>query len=162
MSFREKITIGERLTIHIKDLSSGEVTSIDLKIPDEEKSLIQRFAELIRFRKPLGTVSNYGKEMAAKLYGDVGGNLPIDQIGASIDGSSWDWKNVTPTYTAIGTLVVDNETDPWLVQAKYVMIGCRNSGGGTDYHNEITIAVDCSGSSTTLTWWAEIQFDFSG
>lgn len=161
MPFKEKINIEERLTIHIRDIASGEVTSIDIKVPDGEKSLFQRFMERVGFRKPVGTVSDYGKEMAAKLYGSVAGATEIDQIGASISGGAWTWKNVTPTYTAVGTLVVQNSADPWTAQGNYVKIGCRNSGGGTDYHNEISIVVDCSGGDT-LTWWAEMQFDFSG
>lgn len=161
MAFRENIKIEERLTIHVKDISSGKVTSIDLKVPDGEKSLFQKFMEKVGFRKPLGTVSDYGKEMAAKLYGAVATGTAINQIGASISGGAWVWKSATPTYTAVGTLVVQNSVDPWTAQENYVKIGCRNSGGGTDYHNEIAIVVNCSGGDT-LTWWAEIQFDFSG
>jgi len=157
MAFKEKIAIEEGLTIYIKDTKTGKVTKKVIKPLWSELPLWKKILIKVGLLKYPGTLQNFGLEHAARLFGNVGTPLSINQIGAWT--GSWDWKTSNNAYEATGKLVVDNDGDAWATGSAYTKVGCRNSGDASAF-NEITIEVDLSGSPT-ITWWAEITFTFT-
>lgn len=152
----EKVKITEELHIKIIDSKTKEVIREQIIRP--KKGLFWRIlAKIFPFIHVSSTVSNYGKEVAAKLFGGISA-LSINQIGAYI--SSYEWKTSANSYEATGKLKVNNESNTWTTtDQNYTKVGCRNSSGGTNYHNEIT------GINVKLLsgqeWWCEIIFTFS-
>ncbi len=151
------MVIKESLTIYIKD-PDGKVTIRVIKPLREDMSLLDKILVFLKLKKYPGTLQAFGLQHAARLFGNVGSPLAIDQIGAY--AGSWTWKSATLAYEATGILVVDNEANPWATGATYTKVGCRNSGAGANTHNEITLGVNLSGSPD-ITWWAEIKFVFT-
>ena len=157
MPFKENVTIEEGLTIYIKDTKTGKITKKVIKPLWSELPLWKKLLYKVGILKYPGTVLNYGLEMAARLYGNVGTAYYIDRIGAY--SGSYIWKTSTNTYASFGKLIVDNENDPWATGSDYTKVGCK-SDSNPQFFNEITIGVDLSGSPD-ITWWAEITFTFT-
>lgn len=156
MPLKEKIKIEESLVIHIKD-KDGNVTVKIVKPFWSDLKWWEKILVRLGIKKYPGTLQSFGLEHAARLYGNVGSPLYINQIGAYF--GSWTWKTSNNSYEATGILVVDNEGDEWTSGTNWTKVGCRNSGSGST-HNEITVEVDLSGASG-ITWWAEIKFKFT-
>lgn len=154
---KEKISIQESLVICIRD-SDGNITRKVIKPFWSDLSLWEKILVRLGIRKYPGTLQSFGLEHAARLYGNVGTPLSINQIGA-YTGAAWTWKTSNNTYEATGILVVDNDGDEWTSGSDWTKVGCRNSGNGSTF-NEITVGVDLSGASG-ITWWAEIKFKFT-
>lgn len=154
---KEKISIQESLTIYIKD-ANGNVTTRVIKPLWSDLTWWKRFLVYLRIKKYPGTMSNFGLEQAARLFGNVGSPWYIDRIGA-YRGGAYSWKIATLTYEATGILVVNNEAYPWPTAYNYEKVGCRNQGDVTVF-NEIALTIDLSGSPD-MTWWAEIKFAFT-
>lgn len=155
---REEIKIQESLTIYIKD-ADGKVTMRIIKPLWSDLKWWEKLLVYLRIKKYPGTLQAFGLQHAARLYGNVGSPLAINQIGAYAS-AAWTWKSATLAYEATGILVVDNEANPWATGSAWTKVGCRNSTAGASTHNEIDAAVDLSGSPS-ITWWAEIKFIFT-
>ena len=158
MPFKEEIGIQEKLVVHIRDTTTGKVTTIVVKKPWSEMNLIEKLLHWTGLKRQPGTIQSKGLEYAARLYGDVGTGYAIDVIGAFAT-PTWTWKTANITYSATGIIVVDNEADPW-TDGTWTAIGCKNSvDTDGNRHNNITVDVDTSGGA--LEWWAQITFTFS-
>jgi len=148
----EHIRIKERLRLVVQDKKTHKI--IEEKIIEPKVSRWGKFLARILGKEVHATVLDYGKEMAAKLYGGISPAYSIDQIGTDNGG----WKSATRTYEAVGTLRVDNSLDPWTTSGQYNWIKCRSSGDTVNTHNSIKVDIDISSGQQ---WWAEVQFVFS-
>ena len=151
----ENVKIKESLRIVIRDKKSGEIIrdeSYEVKVP-----FLKRLLYKLLGKKSHATLTSYGKEMVARLYGNVGTAYHINQIGAKRD-TTWDYKSSSNSYEATGKLKVSNSSDPWDVAGTYTEIRCRNSSDTGNYHNSISINVTIASGQE---WWAEVVFTFS-
>ena len=152
---KERIKVSESIRIVVRDKATGKILrdeTYEVKVPRLKRLLFRLLG-----KRAHGTVTSYGKEMAARLYGNVGTAYHINQIGAKRD-TTWDYKTSSNSYEAVGKLKVSNSSDPWDVAGTYTEIRCRNSGDTGNYHNSISINVTIASGQE---WWAEVVFTFS-
>lgn len=153
---KEKINIKEQLTIIVRDSKTKKIIKKQV-IPIQTPGFFKRILfKIFPFLKKPGTITDFGKEQAARLYGNVGTTYSINEIGGYRD-TTWDYKTSNNVYVATGKLKCDNEANPWTTAGSYTKVGCRNSGNA-NRHNEITVSVSISSGQE---WWCEIQFTFS-
>ena len=160
MPFKERITIEERLTVHIKDVATGEVITKEIKVPEREKSWWDRFLETIGFKAKIGTILTEGWEQIAREVGAVGSSYPISQIGARY-GGTYVWKTSQNSIDVGGpgaTLTIANANDLWSNAENFNLVVTRNQSGDVRYNS---IPVTVNNGSGTLEWWAEVEYSFT-